>query len=323
VNVLFGKQHMLHLIFADRYFRFLLLDKNRKIIKFGQKCLPVGTINDGMIEDEQSLYMIVEQTLEDHKIKKLPTSLCIPNGHTILRTVSIPPDIPNDELKGYLYMSVGESLHLPFADPIIEWVEKNDDSAQREVLVIASRESVVQQYVLFLERMKLKPMVMDLSILSLYRLFYHLDLISQDDHVLMVQIDYDSIQLSLFHKHQPVYVHHSLLIGELEESVLRLQSGYECFDISIDTFVFEDQLQMAIQEIERLQNFYRFNLNNGSQEISKLLISGDHPYLEKFVKRIKRDISQPVIALTEPLFQTKNNVNIPHDFTECIGLSLK
>ncbi|MBB2480638.1 pilus assembly protein PilM [Bacillus sp. APMAM] len=320
---LFSRQHRLHLMFTDHYVRFIVTGKNNLILKFGQKCLPKGVLRGGLIEDAPTLRTLLEQFLYENKIRRMPTYLCLSDGHTIVRKVLVPEEVPTEEIKGYLYMSVGESLHLPFEDPLIEAVEWKAGQDHREVLMISSRESVVQQYVNLLKKIKLKPVVMDLSILSLYRLYYHLDLASRDEHLLVVQIQLAYIQLSIFYEHKPLYVHQIHFTDQFELEFQSSRYTYENWAMKEDSQVKTGQIQQIEREIDRIRNFYQFNLTNGQYEINKLLIAGEHPYISQYVEQLKEHSTIKVQPLTDSLFQTKKNINIPPVFSECIGLTLK
>ncbi|RDI44155.1 type IV pilus biogenesis protein PilM [Falsibacillus pallidus] len=320
---IFDTQRTVHVMFTDRYFRFLETGKHHSIKRYGQKCLPEGLIQEGIIQDPETLSMIIDHYLIENKIKRVPVYVNLPDGHTIVRKVSVPLEIPFDEIKGYLYMEIGESLHLPFEDPILEVVELETREGANEVLLIAVKESIVQQYVDFLTELKCKPQVMDLSILSLYRLYYHLNLYDPNQHLLQIQIFINSFQLSIFHDHKPIYVRSQVLPESLNYEIQQSRTGFEVYHPSNDENGTMEQIQVISQEVERLINFYRYNMTNGEYQLNAYIVSGDHPFLNSYAKELENQLGISIQSLAQPLFQTDKNMNIPFVLNECIGLSLK
>jgi|GEM_PF-1293873 len=319
----YGKRKKLQMIITDDYLRLLVTKKNT-ILSFNQKALPDGIISGGFIENEDYLLDMIEEQLIEYGAKKLPAFLCLPDGHTFLRKVAIPEDVPSDEMKGYLYMAANDSIPLPFEDPIIETVEWQDESENgREALMIAAREAIVNQYVGLLEKLKLKPRVMDLSLLSLYRLYYHLNRVRPDDRILLLQIHYSYIQVSIFEQHQPIYVHYVNLPANREAYINRSHMDYEYYMPEGIEDLLGEYIRTIVQEISRLQNFYEFTIMQGEKRLNKIVVAGDHPYLQTISEVLQEQIEIEIDdALTVPLFQNKENINIPPAFSDCIGLAL-
>ncbi len=54
-------------------------------------------------------------------------------------------------------------------------------------------------------------------------------------------------------------------------------------------FQFED----IYKEMTRLMDFYRYSLHQGQQQVSKVLVNGDHPLLPMIHKRNRRAARNP------------------------------
>ncbi|GAA2711300.1 hypothetical protein GCM10009865_35510 [Aeromicrobium ponti] len=319
-----SSRHRVHFIINDHYIRFVESDKRHTFLSYRQKCLPAGVIEEGRIKDVEVFGMILDEIVEEGKLKGSKITMCIPDPFMIVRKVSVPLEITEDELKGYLYMQLGETIHLPFDDPIIEPVFLGGKGGLNEVLLIATKESVIRDYTEIFEACSLKPVVADLSILSLYRFYYHIGQANKKDHVLMVQLGMDTLQLSVFHDHYPSIVRHSKLSLTQEELELkRGRSGQEFYIWNVEQSRLDGQARDINTEIERFMNFYRFNLTKGSHQITKLILFGDHPYMDEYAGTISDSFELQVQTLIQPLFQIKKGINIPPVFNDCIGLALK
>ena len=190
--------------------------------------------------------------------------------------------LEDDELTGFLYMQLGDTLHLPFENPVLESVplEQNTEK-QKEVLVIAANETTVEEYVQLFEEASFKPFLADLSMLSLYRTYYHLGLAHPDEHVLFIDCGLTTMVFSVFNQHKPVLVHHVPLSFTVEQfEVVRSRSGSEFYTWNDSQEMLTGYIRDAMMEIERFLTYYRFNLSQNKYSITKIFITGDHPSYE-------------------------------------------
>lgn len=56
----------------------------------------------------------------------------VPDSRLVIRKVAIPKDIKDDEIKGYLYLEMGTSIHLPFEEPIFDVVLLEETEEKRK-----------------------------------------------------------------------------------------------------------------------------------------------------------------------------------------------
>ncbi|RFU71576.1 hypothetical protein D0469_00235 [Peribacillus saganii] len=318
------RHQRVHFSIKDRYIRFLATGKNRTFHFYGQKHLPHGVIVEGQIKDRESLQMILEEIIDHYKLKGSKITFCIPDAFVILRKVLVPLEITEAEIKGYLYMQLGDSIHLPFEDPVLEAVLLGRADEQNEVLLIASKESILRDFTEVFQEASLKPVVADLSILSLYRMYYHLNLADKNEHLLMVHIGLDSMAMSVFYEYKPVLVRHfQLPFSETYYELAESRSGQQYYQWCGPEEEIMGQAQDMTTEIERFMSFYRFNLTRGKHQITKLFITGDHPCMAMLEENISNSFEIEVQSLLKPLFQTKKGINIPPVYADCIGLALK
>lgn len=321
--MIFSKRNV-HISIKNRSLRFIESGKRGSFYKYGQKCLPEGIIHEGQIKDRETFTLILEEMIHDWKLKGKNVSFCIPDSVVIVRKVKIPPEILDDEITGYLYMELGESIHLPFEDPVLEAVPIVKTEKVREAILVASRESVVNEYAGVFKESGLKPTVADLSLLSVYRTYYHIGLSNSEDHLLLVQVGLDYMLLSAFYQDQPVFVrHYPIEMTDEEVAIEKSRSGAEFYTWTGSDDLLKRKSSDIRLEIERFLSYYHFNFSSGNHTITKIVITGDHPCTDIIFRDISSTVNIDVQPLIEPLFQTKKGVNIPATYIDCIGLALK
>lgn len=302
--------------FTEKHIRVLVGGRKNRYTKIIQEIV-VDTSDDLMLINQ------LREIVKKHKLKGLPTFFSYANHEVLLRSATIPAHIPREEWKGHLYMELGESFHLPFPNPIIEIVGNRLVDGRQEVTALAVSETDVQRYEYILKESKLDPVVIDLPFLSLYRFFGEHFSIAESAHVLLLHIEFDHIQISMFHGHKPLYVR-SLTLPELDNlKAYESQAGFQYVSGPDESLLLDEHFSIIQNEISRLRTFYQFNLQGGTREIDTLCISGDHPLIGKLIELYNNSEQLQVFHSNEEILLTKDGIGIPPSFTELIGLSWK
>lgn len=323
-----GKKRTISLIIKDHVIR-MAETKNVSEIQV-QKCeerfLPAGIIKEGKILDDETLITILEECVTDWKLKNRTVSFLVPDQYIVLRKQSIPVDVKEDEIRGYLYMELGSSIHLPFEDPVFDYhLLQTPETSQKEILLFAAPEEIVKDYTNVLEKAKLKPIAADVSALALYRLYDKLDLNKNDENLLMIQFDLTAVSVSVFENDQPIFIRHLLM--DIEQANWEYQKAeHRGKKVPVYSGNFTDISQSfkdILAEIEKVMNFYRYSLNQGKQQVTKILLDGDHPMLEDMIVEIKDRLDAPVLRLMNHHLQTTEETADLSSFHLNIGLGLK
>lgn len=288
--------------------------------EYGERVLPEGIIRDGKIIDQESLTIILEECVEDWKIKGQNVRFLVPDQYVVIRKIQIPNDIPNEEVRGYLYLELGASIHLPFEEPVLDVSILGVNGDKKEVLLFAAPEDIVFDYADLLEEVKLKPIAADISPLSIYRLYSLLDLANPKDHLMIIQYDLQVVTVSLFHDHKPVFMRY-LTMDLHFSSWKRDQEGKYIWTGEMDDLI--GQMEDIYTEIDRIMNFYKFSLQQGKAEISRILLTGDHPKYHDIYKRLTNMTEIPVDTLEQDIIVDGTGHKLDRTFHLALGLALK
>ncbi|WHX39481.1 pilus assembly protein PilM [Mesobacillus sp. AQ2] len=321
-----GRSKVVNIVINDHAIRYVeLKQKNPAIpLHYGQRFLPPGVISDGKIQDFDTLENILDECIEDWKIAKREVRFIVPDSLVMIRKVSIPSDVKEDEIHGYLYLELGTSIHLPFEDPVFDIVTLGSEGKQQEVLVFASPEKYVTEYADLFKAARLKPIAADISPLAIYRLYHQSDLFRNHDVLLSVRFDLDVISMCVFEEHIPVFMRH--VPGDLKDNwKVKLSKG----EVSEQTMVYEGeiselsfQLEDIYRDIIKLMDFYRYSLTQGKKEVTKILVTGDHPMLERVIADMKEQFEVHVDTLSINLPGSEQGI-FPDSFHLALGLGLK
>ncbi|MEH7300192.1 type IV pilus biogenesis protein PilM [Neobacillus drentensis] len=321
-----SKNRIINLVLNDHSIRFVELKQANppRPQKWGERFLPPGIISDGKIVDIDSLANILEECIDEWKIQRRTIRFIVPDQLVIIRKVSVPVEIQDDEMKGYLYLELGSSIHLPFEEPIFDFYPLTSNDKTKDLLLFAAPEQYVMEYANLFSSLKLTPIAADISPLALYRLYHQIGHQSENENLFTIQLDLTSVNFCIFERSVPVVMRPFALPFNLEQweikrddlGLINLKYTGEADELVIE---FED----IIKEISKLIDFYRYALNNEKNEISKFLIAGDHPMLQAVTDEMKERFEAPVERLLVDSTNKGKTGSVPANLLLSLGLALK
>jgi len=318
------KNRIINLVLNDHSIRFLELKQTEppSAQRWSERFLPPGIISDGKITDMDSLTSILEECIDEWKMRRRSIRFLVPDPLVIIRKVSIPVEIQEDEIKGYLYLELGSSIHLPFEEPVFDYYPLSENEKTKDLLLFAAPEQHVMEYANLFSSLKLNPIVADISPLALYRLYYQLSQVDQNEILFTVQFDLTSVNLCIFEGSVPVVMRRFALPFEHEKWDIKKDSRglMEC-KYTGDTEELVAHFEEIFKEINKLIDFYRYTLNNEKQDITKFLLSGDHPMLEAIVEEMRERFEVLVELIS--LESIGKAGSVPANLLLSLGLALK
>ena len=210
---------------------------------------------------------------------------------------------------------MSSTLRIPFDRPVFDYEILGRWENEIRVLLIAYPGEFIEDYKKILQVAKLKPVVADLSSLSLYRLADEQGLISKEegDHSLILQLDPYSMNMSMFHRDQPTFTRdsYSEVLVEMWEQGKDAVWRWKHADLDQGALL-SDQFD----EIDRFLNFYNNSFLEENGQISQLILAGSFPNLG-FAKELlaqRFNLEPQLLALPSGLEQA---------YATLYGLSLK
>ncbi|MCM3710762.1 type IV pilus biogenesis protein PilM [Sporosarcina luteola] len=275
--------------------------------------LPPNTVVEGKIVDAEALVVILEGHLKEWGIAKRDVQFLAPDTYVMIRKVPYPEDVQSDELKGHFFIEIGSTIYLPFDDPVFDVVPCSLNEGTKEAILIASKESILDKYEDVLKAVRLNPVVADIGPLALYRLAYKVYQFGGHEHVLIADLHDGVLTVSIFHKHYPLFMRPVDLSQSADLSIVA-DAHVDPHSITPTTIV---------MELEKLMNFYRYNLHNGSASITHLLVNGEYGDMEKLLSAIRERFSIEAERLLKRPLELQDGQQLPATFNRTIGLALK
>lgn len=326
MSVLSMNKRIANIIFNDHSIRCVELKQQKPPIpmKWREKLLPSGIIQEGKIVDSETLSMILEECINDWKIHRRKVRFLVPDPLVLIRKVKIPEDVPTDEVNGYLYLELGASIHLPFEDPVFDTVMLPKTNGKTEALLLAAPQQQVMEYSNLLTDLKLKPIAADISPLALYRLYHQTGAAQRDERLMMIQYDLDRVFICIFEQQYPIFMHHFPIQFQLEQWEIKVnRSGIHRFHFKGEPSELYVQFEDFYKETNRLMDFYRYSLYQGNKQITKILLNGDHPKLKIILQEMNERFDVPIQMIDSSSWAVGKLSLFPQSHFLALGLGLK
>jgi type IV pilus assembly protein PilM len=258
----------------------------------------------GRVRDLKELSSVLNKSKQDSKKWSKLVHIAVPTQHVILRKIDSLPDLPEKELARLIHFEIGESIHLPFDQPIYDFVmvgsieEKRNmggdsfdtlaEQAELEegmrsnsnVLFIATSKKLAEDLHSCVKQASLKPLTAEIRATALQRLILtlHPDWFKETEAIL--NISEDSTDLHIFNQGVLEFTRNIAI----SKSSFMLDNQFASFDHEVAATVEASETVQAwdensylddlMNEVGRAQNFYRYTLNQGKQEFRQLILTG-------------------------------------------------
>jgi len=296
------------------------------IKQFKERPIPSGLIQNGKVADEIQLFDFMKQLVSDWKLKRCQARLYIPESLVIMRHVEFPANLEKEEIIDYFNLEIGQSIHLPFVDPVFDIHPLPDiDGAgkKQKGMLFAAPEEEVRKYTDLLDDSSLHPQAADVRPLGIYRYFHHMDYSRNGEVYLLFELNLLSLNISIFREHQMEFTRYQQLDLDAKDwSYTYKDEDLFNWRYTGDGIRLNNAIDSQISELERIMNFYRYSLHKGEKQITQIIITGDQPDLDNTKKKIQQRYELPV-KLLKAYLSPAGEYEADIRFVPALGLALK
>ncbi|HEY2492036.1 MAG TPA: pilus assembly protein PilM [Paenibacillus sp.] len=257
--------------------RYVRLNK-KKTWEIDKKCyLPLvpGMIIENQIADGQALQDLLKLWVKRENLKGGKISLSIPPSQIIIRRMSIPSTNPK-QVKELVKLEVETGLHLPFDNPVYDYVTTELDEENTHLLVFAAPHKLIEDYVAVLEYAGMKVSSVELSATAIARtLAVTYEEIFEE--TMLIHLEQSLLDVYMFRSGHPVFMRTINLYDLHQEDPIKLTQIDESssdYDVGTEDFLSPEQIVEITAEISRMLNFYQYSLHDGSTRITDMIITG-------------------------------------------------
>lgn len=264
--------------------------------------LPKGIVDEASIKDEMELFNLLKLNLPNLGGKKQSARFFVPDPTILLKSFPHPSDVESSKLKEYVEMELGQSIHLPFQEPLIDVYDPVEGDGQAMLFAAAPEE--VHKITNILLDIDLHPEAADIRALCNLRLLDHMKLLQSDKTYLIANWLINELSICIYSNGQLDFLRYQPV-----ETDLSLWKGTNVSETEIDfSYIGENEdyrmlLADQVLELDRIMNFFRFSLHKGEKSVEEIVLMGDNPFLAQIKTVLQENLPLPVRIVHDGLIE--------------------
>ena len=292
------------------------------VLACGKIPLSEGVIEEGFIRDADRFSIALSELMRNGGFKSTDIVVGVNNENVIMRYASFPQVSP-DKLRNMVLLQAQEFIPIPVQEMEIDYVvagqdTNDDDQPVTNVMLIAARRNMIEQYINLLSASRLQVIDVDSTTLSLCRGLRH-DVVT-DEKYLVINLTEDLLNFVVIEKDEISMVR-SINIPEFAaESVERLfkyQSGYEQAEDDIENLgtVLGQETSSSVS----------YSMQNSGKPIEKIFLLANLAAGDRIAARIS-DLIATIPVIVPDFYRTNNfglDQKVLNEFAGCIGLGIQ
>lgn len=154
--------------------------------------------------------------------KKQSVRLFVPDTSVLLKTFEHPKDVDSDKLLEYVQMELGESIRVPFEDPLVDVYDHVPDDGQA-VIFAAPSDEISKLTSLFLD-IKMEPEVADIRSLCNLRLLEKIGYLDDERTYLVADWSINELSICIYSLGQVEFLRFQTIETELHKWASTIES---------------------------------------------------------------------------------------------------
>lgn len=317
-------------MFKKKVKRYVALDLNeyilRAIVMTGNDIaqsvvyeypLEKGIFDGDILEDEMALYETLKTLIHDWGIKRYDVRFFVPDSTVMMKTFEHPADVTSAKLKGYVEMELGQTVHLPFSQPLIDVYDFKPNDG--EAVLFAAPSEEINKLAGLLDDLHLEPVTADVRALATIRFLDKTIDLEENKSYLITEWSISGVSISIYTGGNVEFLRYQSIDTFKEKwqsKSVKDEIGF-VYDGEIDEY--RAQLIDQIAEIERILNFYRFSLYKGEKAVDEIITLGDSPEMDYIASEMSANFVTPVTYIDDSQVQ-KYHPNLKSKHIPLIGL---
>lgn len=308
-------------------------DRGYFVVNLGSALLPEGAVDDGTLNDPESVGTIIADLFKNLKIRSKKIGISISGYSVIVKKVNLAV-MEEEQLEEHIMHEAEQYIPFDIDDVYLDFQDLKtntgtSDSDRTDVMLVAAKKEIVDDYLNMLEEIKLQPVIVDVDGFALENTYEHN--FPKNENVALVDIGASKMNINILSKGVSV-VARDIVVGsrQLTDQIQR------AFDLEFEEAealklgqipagdkqseiedIFSSTCTQWVLEIKKAIDLY--HSNHQDSPLTKLVLSGGGAKVAGLIDFLKSETSLPV-ELFNPFKNMKSNVRtIDPDYLVRIG----
>ncbi len=282
---------------------------------FGMKPLPPEAIVDGALMNSTAIVQAIQELISELKIKQKDVAIGVSGHSVIIKKISM-PRMTQDELEESIQWEAEQYIPFDVKDVNIDTqilnADANDQTGQMDVLLVAAKKDMINDYTTVVSEAGLTPVVVDVDAFAVQNMFGANYDLPTNETVVLINAGASVVNINILTNGYTVFtrdvtiggnqfteeIQKQLNVSYEEAEALKIGGGRNDADAVVPQEVERVMSQVAEQvagEIQRSLDFYAGTAAEAN--FSKVFISGGTAKIPALFKTIENRVGVPVEIL--------------------------
>lgn len=315
-----------------------------ELVAMGSALLPYGAIDEGALQDPESVAEAISSLIKNLKIKDKKVAISVSGYSVIVKKINL-NIMGDEELSEYIENESGQYIPFDINDVYLDYhrleTNSSDDDDRADVMLVAAKQDVVDGYVEMLQDIGLQPIIVDVDSFALENIFESnyepgqsialvdigatkmgINIIANGISMLARDVVVGSRQLT-----EQIQNRIGLEFEDAEYLKLGLSPAGE-FQADLENVFISTCTQWAL-EIKKAMDLYY--TNNPDSTLDKIVLSGGGSRIKGLNRFIYEETGIPVemlnpfskIQLNEKKIDPEYVIHMAAEMAICTGLALR
>ncbi len=322
--------------------------KGRILKSFGMIDIPPGSIVDGSIKEPEAVAESLRQLIKDAGIKEHNIALSIGGFSIIVKNISV-QTMTEEQLQETIQLEAEQYIPFDISDVNLDFQivgENENNPNQMDVILVAAKKEMVNDYVSLVQMAKLNPIILDVDAFALQNIFetgYGEEQQEDEGSVALIDIGASKTTLNIVKKSTSLFMRDvSLGCGQINQKIISLS---DCSQEESETIKLSDEPEKISKkdlteittsvvsdwctEIRRALDFFYSTYPDG--HVKKIVISGGGAHIKEFRDLLSEETSTDVetinpfknLEIDHSRFEPSYLEKVAPQAAICMGLAIR
>jgi type IV pilus assembly protein PilM len=306
-------------------------DKGYHILALGSALLPEGAVDDGTLNEPETVGAVIAELFKNLKIRNKKVGFSISGYSVIVKKVNLAV-MEEEQLEEYIMQEAEQYIPFDISDVYLDYQDlktNTKDSDRTDVMLVAAKKEIVDDYLDMLRSINLQPAVVDVDGFALentYETIYE-----KSDNVALVDIGASKMNINILAEGISV-VARDIVVGS-RQLTEQIQGA---FDLEYDEAealklgqipaeekreemeeIFSSTCTQWVLEIKKAIDLY--HSNNPDKPLTRLVLSGGGSKVVGLADFLESETSIPVEIFNPFSNMTYNKKKIDAEYINRVG----
>jgi len=201
--------------------------KGRILQKFGMVDLPRGAIVEGLVKEPAVVADAIKGLVKDLKVKERNVATSVAGYSVIIKRITV-AQASEEELQDSIQYEAEQYIPFDVEDVNIDFHiigEHEENPEQMNVMLVAAKKEIIDEYVDVLEMANLKPCVIDIDVFALERVFED-NYLNEEGSIALIDIGANKMNINIVKDYMSAFTRDVTIGGE--QITREIASEFDC-----------------------------------------------------------------------------------------------